>query len=540
MKVILDNKLIDSNKTYLNELVKDVFPERFKDYVIALVNGEVVDLNYKIKDNDKISIISKEMPLAYSVYESTITMLIIDALKTIYDNEVIVEYSMTNCLYIRIENETIKHEHISLIKNIVEDYIKKDIPIIRKSVKKTKSIEIFKNQGDIYKANLLKSVDKNEVDLYEFNKRFYSFSNLLLPRTSWLEEFEIISYNPGIMLNFKKIGNKLNEFSEEVEITRVFERSRKWTKLLDINYSSDLNKLVLDNKISTLIRVNEAYYNNQLAKCAYDIIKNDMHIVMLAGPSSSGKTTTAKKLAIQLAVYGKNAYVISTDDYFVDRVNTPLDKYGNKDFESLNAIDLETFNKDLQHLLEGNELNLPSYNFTKGIREISDKTINLDEKTILIVEGIHALNPDLTVLIPEKNKYKIYVSVLSQVNIDPHNRISSSENRLIRRIVRDNKFRSYDTEATLKAWSNVRRGEENYIFPYQDSADFYIDSSLLYEFNALKSFAIQSLNQIDRDSEYYYMACKLRKILSYFISIEDTKVIADDSILREFIGDEND
>lgn len=540
MKVKLEDNFIVTDKVYLYDLVKDSFPHTFKDYVIALVNDNLHDLNYKLNNGDEIYLIKKDMPLAYSVYESTLTVLVIDALRSIYNELVLVEYSMSDCLYVKLKDSSISHDDIGLIYDKINNYVKNDISIKKEKVNKKKAIEIFEKQKDYYKANLLKSIEKIEIDIYKFNGYYYSFSNLLLAKTSLIEEYEIIPYYPGIMINFKKINNKLNKFSEEVELVRVYEKSKKWTKLLDINYASDLNKLVLENKISNLIKVNEAYYNNQLAKCADDIISNNMHIVMLAGPSSSGKTTTAKKLAIQLAVYGKNAYVISTDDYFVNRENTPLDKFGNKDFESLKAIDLETFNRDLKDLIEGKELTLPSYNFTKGIREMSDRKIKLDNKTILIVEGIHALNPKLTSILAEKNKYKVYVSVLSQVNIDPHVRISSSENRLIRRIVRDNKFRSYDTEATLKAWSNVKRGEEKYIFPYQDSADFYIDSSLLYEFNALKSYAIDALNQISNKSDYYYMAKKLRKVLSYFIAIDNTKIITDDSILREFIGDEND
>lgn len=541
MKISINDKDINSDRIYLYDVVKDIYPNDFKDYLIAKANGNIVDLIYKIKDNDKIYLIKKDAPLAYSVYESTLSMLVIDSLRKIYhSNNISVEYSMSDCLYIRIKDKEIYHDDISLIYNNIKTYINKDMEISKITVNKYKAIEIFKCQENVEKVQLLESINKDAIKLYEFNEYYYSFSNLLLPKTSRLDTFEIISYYPGIMINYKKNNGKLNKFTEEVELTRVYEKSKKWTNLLGINYASNLNKLVLENKISSLIKVNEAYYNNQLAKCADDIIKNDMKIVMLAGPSSSGKTTTAKKLAIQLAVYGKNAYVISTDDYFVDRENTPLDKDGNKDFESINAIDLEKFNSDLQALIEGKKLNLPSYDFTRGVREISGRNIKLDEKTILIVEGIHALNPNLTALIPEKDKYKIYVSVLSQVNIDSHIRISSSENRLLRRIVRDNKFRSYDTEQTLKTWYNVRRGEERYIFPYQNSADFYIDSSLLYEFNALKSFAIEALDQIEQDSSYYYMAMKLRNVLSYFIGIEDTKIVAEDSILREFIGDDDD
>lgn len=540
MRIFLDDKIMSTDKIYLHELVRRVFPDNFRDYLIAEVNGDIVDFNYKLKEDDKIHLIKKDEPLAYSIYESTLTMLIIDAFRNIFNEDIIVEYSMSNCIYIRLEDKIVTHEDILLVNNIVKDYINQDINIVRRYEKKDKAIEIFKKEKNSHKIKLLRSLDQDMISLYEFNGHFYNFPNLLLAKTSWIEDFELLPYYPGLMINYKKINGKLNKFTEEVELTRVYEKSKKWIKLLDIGYVSDLNNLVKDNKISTLIRVNEAYYNNQLAKCAYDIIKNDMQIVMLAGPSSSGKTTTAKKLAIQLAVYGKNAYVISTDDYFVNRDKTPLDKSGNRDYESLDAIDLKAFNRDLQKLIEGKELNLPSYNFIKGIRESSDKKVKLDEKTILIVEGIHALNPNLTSLIPEKNKYKIYVSVLSQVNIDPSIRISSSENRLIRRIVRDNKFRSYDTQRTLKNWSNVRRGEEKYIFPYQDSADFYIDSSLIYELNVLKSYALQALDQIKKGNQYYYMAQKLKRVLSYFIEIKNTKIIANDSILREFIGDEDD
>ena len=289
-----------------------------------------------------------------------------------------------------------------------------------------------------------------------------------------------------------------------------------------------------------MVNVNETYYNNQLNKCAKDIIANNMNIVMLAGPSSSGKTTTAKKLAIQLAVLGKDAYVISTDDYFVDRNKTPLDENGNKDFESIDAIDLHSLNEDLLDLLEGKEVILPSFNFIKGIRTLSNKKIKMKDNTILIIEGIHALNPKLTDYIPEKNKYKIYVSVLTGINIDSTNRISSTETRLIRRIVRDNKYRGYDTLETLKSWNKVKLGEQKYIFPYQNRADFYVDSSLIYEYNALKKYAIECFKQVSKNSKYYYMVDRLENILSYFVEIENTKIIDDHSILREFIGEDND
>lgn len=305
---------------------------------------------------------------------------------------------------------------------------------------------------------------------------------------------------------------------------------------MGIKYAGSLNKAVLEGKMDNLILVNETFYNNQLAQCAKDIIDKNMQIVLIAGPSSSGKSTTAKKLAIQLAVYGKNTFIISTDNYFIDRDKTPINKYGQKDFENVKAIDLDLLNEDLLELLEGEEIELPSFNFIKGKREKSDKTIKLDEG-ILIIEGIHSLNPILSKYIPQKNKYKIYVSALTQINIDSHNRISSSDARLIRRIVRDKNYRGYDPIETIESWDNVRRGEREYIFPFQENADFYMDTSLIYEFNALKNEAMEALDTIDKSSKYYYKANDLKKLLSHFIGIDDLSTITKDSILREFIGE---
>ena len=429
------------------------------------------------------------------------------AIKKIYNNiKVKVEYSVNNCLYLSIDNFKILHNDISKIKNEMDSIIKENISFSRKSYSKDEALKIFK--------------DNNQFDKVDF---------------------ELIYYYPGLLINYKKNYNsKLLNFKEQINIPKIYERSKRWTNLLGINYASDLNNLVENKKIESLINVNEAYYNNQLSKCAKDIIDNNMNIVMLAGPSSSGKTTTAKKLAIQLAVLGKDAFVISTDDYFVDRNKTPLDENGNKDYESIDAIDLYSLNEDLLNLLEGKKVILPSFNFIKGIRTLSNKKIIMRENTVLIIEGIHALNPKLTDYIPEKNKYKIYVSVLTGINIDSTNRISSTETRLIRRIVRDNKYRGYKTLDTLKSWDNVKLGEEKYIFPYQNRADFYVDSSLIYEYNALKKYAIECLKQVSKDSKYYYMVDRLQNILSYFVQMEDTKIIDDHSILREFIGEDND
>lgn len=542
MEILLNDEFLKTNKKFLYEIIKEKYPNNFKDYILANVNGKIVDLNYVISQDDKIDLIKKYTHIANLSYESTIALICMLALEKIYKNKKVnIEYSVNNCLYLSVENFKILHKDIEKIKKEMENLIKEDFPIVKKTYKKTDSLKIFKENDDLDKYNLLNSLDLNEINIYDVKDKFYFFTNYLCPKSSWIEDFDIIYYHPGILINYKKSENsKLLDFKEQINIPKIYERSKRWTNLLGINFASDLNELVINDKIESLVNVNETYYNNQLNKCAKDIIANNMNIVMLAGPSSSGKTTTAKKLAIQLAVLGKDAYVISTDDYFVDRNKTPLDENGNKDFESIDAIDLHSLNEDLLDLLEGKEVILPSFNFIKGIRTLSNKKIKMKDNTILIIEGIHALNPKLTDYIPEKNKYKIYVSVLTGINIDSTNRISSTETRLIRRIVRDNKYRGYDTLETLKSWDKVKLGEQKYIFPYQNRADFYVDSSLIYEYNALKKYAIECFKQVSKNSKYYYMVDRLENILSYFVEIENTKIIDDHSILREFIGEDND
>lgn len=542
MEVLINDKIIETNKKILYEIIQEKYPSNYKNYILANVNEEINDLNYEISTNDKIYLIDKFSHIANLTYESSIALVCILAIKKIYKNiNVKVEYSVNNCLYLSIDNFNILHKDLSKIKCEMDNIIKREVSFLKRSYSKDEALKIFKDNNQLDKVDLLMSIDCQNIDIYEIDGRFFTFTNFLCPNSTRIEDFELIYYYPGLLINYKKNNDsELLDFKEQINIPKIYERSKRWTNLLGINYASDLNNLVKNNKIESLINVNETYYNNQLSKCAKDIIDNNMNIVMLAGPSSSGKTTTAKKLAIQLAVLGKDAFVISTDDYFVDRNKTPLDENGNKDFESIDAIDLDSLNEDLLDFLEGKEVILPSFNFIKGIRTLSNKKIKMKENTILIIEGIHALNPKLTDYIPEKNKYKIYVSVLTGINIDSTNRISSTETRLIRRIVRDNKYRGYNTFETLKSWDKVKYGEEKYIFPFQNRADFYVDSSLIYEYNALKKYAIECLNQVPRDSKYYYMVNRLKNILSYFVQMEDTKIIDDHSILREFIGEDND
>ncbi|MDD7306176.1 MAG: nucleoside kinase [Peptoniphilaceae bacterium] len=525
----------EKNQT-IQEAIENI--NKAKEYIAAIVNGRVVDLKEPIFDNDQIELISKYSNIGNKIYSTSLSMLLIIAVKEVLgDLKVNVEYSIGDGIYISIDNYKITREETFLIDKKMRELQTLAIEINKERVSKNVAISIFKAEGYIEKVALIESLNLDYVDIYLVNGRAFSFDKALVADTSFVDKFRLIPYYPGIVIQYpNKECKNLPKFEEQVSLSKIYSTSKKWTDLMGIKYAADLNRAVLDGKMDKLILVNETYYNNQLALCAKDIIEKNMQIVLIAGPSSSGKSTTAEKLAIQLAVYGKNTFIISTDDYFIDRDKTPINEYGHKDYENVKAIDLERLNEDLLELLEGKEIELPSFNFISGKREKSNKKIKLDEG-ILIIEGIHSLNPILSKYIPQKNKYKIYVSALTQINIDSHNRISSSDARLIRRIVRDKNFRGYNPIETIEAWDNVRRGEREYIFPFQENADFYMDTSLIYEFNALKNEAIKALDTIDKTSKYYYKANDLKKLLSHFIGLDDLSIITNDSILREFIGD---
>src|SRR5699024_11174427 len=335
----------------------------------------------------------------------------------------------------------------------------------------------------------------------------------------------------------KRNNYNIDNFVEQKKLAQIFEESSKWLRILDLAHVGSLNEKIHNGEITEAIKVSEALHEKKIGQIADQICeKNNNNIILIAGPSSSGKTTFAQRLAIQLKVNGKRPIAISLDDYFVNREDTPLNEDGEYDFESLDVLDLELINMDLLKLIEGQSIELPKFNFRTSKREQSGKVIKVDENQPIIIEGIHGLNPKLTYEIPEKNKFKIYISALTQLNLDSHNRISTTNIRLIRRMVRDVKFRGNDPIRTFELWKGVRKGEEENIFPYQEEADAMINSSLVYEMSVLKKYIMPLLKEIDNSSIYYSDARKLLRFLEYFVDIEDESAIPTNSILREFIG----
>ena len=359
------------------------------------------------------------------------------------------------------------------------------------------------------------------------------------PSTSCLKDFKLTYLNDfGFVLQFPTIylGNTIKNYVHHENMFKVYKECRDWGKLMKVETIADLNNVVSSGKIADLIRIDETLQSNRLLEVAKKIVSNkkDKKIILLAGPSSSGKTTTTTKLCMYLRSFGLNPKMISMDDYFVDRDDTPINEEGEKDYECFEAVDNKLLTKQISELLEGKEVVTPIYDFKDGVKEYI-KRMKLEKDDILLIEGIHALNPKVLKDIPSKNKYKIYLSALTELNIDYHNRFPTTDNRLLRRIVRDNRTRGYSVDNTLRVWPNVRKGEEKYIFPYQDEADVVINTALIYELGVLKTYGEPLLYSVDEDSIYYEEAKRLLNVLRLILPIP-SESIPDDSIIREFIG----
>ncbi|NLJ58855.1 MAG: nucleoside kinase [Tissierellia bacterium] len=421
----------------------------------------------------------------------------------------------------------------------MQEIIDSKKPIVTNFIPIDEAKEIFSAQGMMDKVEMLKYWTKDTIRVYELDGYYDTFYGYLAPNTGFVDKFDLRLFYPGMILNFptRESNFEIPEYIEQKKLSKVFKEAEDWGEIMDVSFVGALNNKIANNTIDDMIRINEALHEKKTAYIADEITADkNIKIVLIAGPSSSGKTTFAQRLSIQLRVNGKKTYAISLDDYFVDRHLTPRDENGDYDFETIEALDLELFNEHLMDLIAGEAVQIPVYNFVKGSREYTRDPVKLTEDHIIIVEGIHALNDQLTEHIPEANKFKIYISALTQLNIDRHNRISTSDLRLLRRIVRDDTHRGNDATRTMELWDNVVKGTEKYIFPYQENADVIFNSALVYELGVIKKYAEPIIEEIGEDSKFYAERQRLLKFLSYFLPIEDETAIPSTSILREFIG----
>lgn len=525
----------------LEDVSKKAFGKHHKRYIGARINNRVFHLNKTIEEDMNIKFIDNTDRDGHRIYTKTISAVFIMACKELFpDRNVQIEHFLGDGLYTEFEKGyTISFKEIDQIQKKMEEIIANDYPITREKMPREQAIELFKKYEYPDKVRLFNSLERQNIDVYTINNHIDTYHGYLAPSTGYVNLFKLKYYYPGVIILFPgtKSNNALPEFKEQKKLAKIFKEANDWADILDLGYLASLNEKINDGSIDEVIKISEALHEKKIAKIADMICEDeDVNIILIAGPSSSGKTTFAERLAIQLKVNGKKPIAISVDNYFVNRDKTPLNDDGTYNFEIIDAIDLEKLNYDLVRLLEGEEIELPKFNFLTGQREKSGKTIKVDKDHPIIVEGIHGLNPKLTREIPEKNKYKIYISALTQLNIDAHNRISTTDTRLIRRIVRDIKYRGNDALRTFELWPGVRKGEEKYIFPFQEEADIIFNSALVYELAVLKKHIKPLLEQIDRTSIYYSEARKLLKFLQYFKEIKDEEIIPPNSILREFIG----
>lgn len=525
--------------TTINKLLATHLSDCDFPIVGALVQNTMQDLNYILQNRDKIEIIDLASENGARIYRRSAMFLLIKACRELFpDRTVIVRHSISNGLFCEFRQQDVTPAEVKMIEEQMHKIVSSDLPIKRVAVAKEKALEIFTAQGQLDLVKLLQQREKKVVHVYELDGYYEYFYGYMVVSTGQIDRFRLIHYPQGMVLQTpeKKTPGILMPFIEQKKLASIYSEAKAWAEMLNAPHVAAVNEIVAKGEINDFIRVNEALHEKKIASIADQICNNqDVRIILIAGPSSSGKTTFAQRLFIQLRVNGKKPVAISLDNYFVDRCNSPLDENNEYDFEALEALKLELFNEHLQQLINGEEVEMPVYNFISGTTEEEGIKIKLGAGEPLILEGIHCLNDKLTSSIYAKQKFKIYISALTQLNIDYSNNISTTDSRLIRRIIRDNRTRGHNALETIKRWPSVRRGEEKNIFPFQENADAMFNSSLVYELFVLKPYIEPLLRQIGSENREYAEAKRLLKFLSYF-KIAETEEIPINSILREFVG----
>lgn len=512
--------------------------------VSAKVNNKVESLDFRVYYNKDIEFLDITSSSGMRTYVRSLFFILVKAVEELYpQGSISLEHPISKGYFCKLHiDRTIGLDDVQRIKQKMQEIIAADIPYTRTESHTKEVVRLFEKRGMMDKARLLDTYGQLYSYYYQLGDTVDCYYSSLVPSTGYIRLFDIVKYYDGLLLRIPSRENptKLEEVVKQEKMLEVFQEYHRWNQILGISTVGDLNVACNEGHATDLINVSEALQEKKIAQIADEITHRDqdgkrVKLVLISGPSSSGKTTFSKRLSIQLMTNGLKPYPISLDDYFVNRNDTPLDENGKHDFESLDAVDLPFFEEQLSTLLNGGEVELPRYNFTTGKREMSGKKLRIDEHMILIIEGIHALNPALTPHIPNENKYKVYVSALTTILLDNHNYIPTTDNRLLRRIIRDYKYRNYSAEETIARWPSVREGEEKWIFPYQENADAMFNSALLFELAVLKDYVEPVLRKVPNRCPEYSEAHRLLRFLNYFVSVQD-KELPPTSLLREFLG----
>ena len=512
--------------------------------VSAKVNNKVESLTFRLYNNKDVEFLDICTSSGMRTYVRSLCFILCKAVEDLYPNgSIALEHPISKGYYCQLKlDRSIGLDDVQRIKQRMKEIIAEDLPFERFERHTNEVVELFRQKGMMDKVRLLETSGNLYSYYYTLGDTIDFYYGSLLPSTGYIHLFDLVKYYDGLLLQVPNRSNpeKLEEVLKQEKLLEVFKEYRRWNQILGIGTVGDFNHACNTGHATELINVSEALQEKRISQIADEIFNRGkkgqpVKLILISGPSSSGKTTFSKRLSVQLMANGMKPYPISLDDYFVNRTDTPKDENGNYDYESLYALDLDFFNQHLQALLRGEEVELPRFNFTTGIREMSGNRLKVEDNMILILEGIHALNPELTPHIPNESKFKIYVSALTTILLDNHNYIPTTDNRLLRRIIRDFKYRNYSAEETISRWPSVRAGEEKWIFPYQENADVMFNSALLFELAIIKDYAEPILRKVPNNRPEYSEAYRLRKFLEYFVPLQD-KELPPTSLLREFLG----
>ena len=505
------------------------------------MNAELKSLYYKPKADDEIVLLDIENSLGLRIYTTSLSMIYAYAIKSLYPNmNTVIEHYVGSTIYTqKIGEEPFTIEEVKSIEKRMREIVKENIDIKMEKWNSEKAIDYYSKikRDDVVK--LLETSKAMDVNMYRMDNFLEKFEGVLVPSSEFIEKFELSYYYPGLLIRFPSSDKnfEIDIDEEEAKLAKTFQDHTKDAHIIGVNYVGELNDKILSGKSRDLILVSESFLDMRIRDIAIKIAEDSAkRVVLISGPSSSGKTTFAQKLKIALTMYGLNSIEISTDDYFVDRKMTPKNPDGTYDFETIDAVDIESLNRDIIKLIESGETEKRSFDFIEGKPIFTGEKHELGSSGIIIIEGIHALNPILSKYVPNRNKLKLYLSALTTMNIDSMNRLSTTDVRFLRRMIRDVRTRGRDVSTSLNEWENVRKGEDKYVFPFQEEADIMINTSLFYEIAVLKKHAMALLEKVPESDRNYVRANRLMDMLRYFVSIEDDAMIPNTSLIREFIG----
>ncbi len=528
--------------TTLSDLAKQVQMPQEPIILLAYMDGKLRELFTPMTKDCHVRFVTLKEQAGYMAYKRTATLMFLkaceDLLGTGATTKIALDYSIGNSIFCDfLEDRVIDEAFARSIQKRMEELAKANLPITKRSLDTDQAAKYFDRIGFKGKKELFQFRRESKMNIYSLDGYDNYFYGYMAPSTGYISAFLVSAYQHGVVLQIpkRKQTEEIVPFTPQPKLFHVMQRSREWTKTMGVDTVGALNDVITHGNINHLILLQEGLQEKLLADIADEIVSKNKRIILIAGPSSSGKTTFSHRLSIQLQIAGLTPHPVSMDDYFLDRELSPRDENGNYNFETIASLDVDLLTKHINQLLDGEEIDVPSYNFITGKREYHGHKLKIGEKDVLVMEGIHGLNGTLTNEIPEDAKYRIYVSALNQINLDEHNRIPSSDGRLLRRIVRDAMTRGNDARETISRWDSVRKGEEDNIFPYQEEADVMFNSAQIYEIAVLKQYAEPLLFAVPRDCPEYQEAKRLLKFLEYFLNIP-SEAIPKTSLLREFIG----